>query len=418
MQKISASPDGSALRALPARRIAGMIADAAERWRDPDFAPRVRVIEAIRARLGYSQPVVEYAVDRLFESITHEALTATIIDELGSLEALDGFIEPFGRPRRHARGLRRIVIVSSDTTIGVALPPLVFALCAKSGVVVKDRLDGLIGAFLATLADEDAAFSRAALAASWDGGDAAIEDPLFADAECVVAFGRDGTLQAIRAKLRADARFVPFPHRASLGYVPREALSDERTARLWAQRAAVDLLLYDGESCMSLHGIAVERGAAISPEAFAQLFVEAAERAAVEFPAGEWSPADSAAVSAHRNLAAFRAAGGRGFVSIADRTTIVFDPPHDAPPSFLPRTIGVHPIDGPGDFLEYILRCDLPLEAVATKGPLRDDVRAAILSSGAVRITTLGELQRPPLSRSHGGAPRIVDFIRWIDDET
>lgn len=418
MQKISTSPDDSALRALQARRIASLIADAAERWRDADFAPRVRVTDAIRGRLGYSQPVVEFALDRLFESLNHEALTATIIDELGSLEALDGFIEPFGRPRRHARGLERVVIVSSDTTIGVALPPLVFALCAKCGVVVKDRLDGLIGAFLATLADEEPAFSRAALAASWDGGDAAIEDPLFAQADCVVAFGRDATLEAIRAKIGAGARFVPFPHRASLGYVPREALGDERAARLWAQRAAVDLLLYDGESCMSLHGLFVERGGTILPEEFAHLLSEAAERGAVEFPAGEWSPAREAAVASHRNLAAFRAAGGRGFVSIAEHATIVYDPPRDAAPAFLPRTIDVVPVDGPADFVEYAHRCDLPLEAVATKGPLRDDVRLAIIASGAVRITTLGELQRPPLSRSHGGAPRIVDFVRWIDDET
>ena len=60
----------------------------------------------------------------------------------------------------------------------------------------------------------------------------------------------------------------------------------------------------------------------------------------------------------------------------------------------------------------------LPLEAVATKTPLRDDVRAAIIAAGAVRITALGQLQSPPLSRGHGGRPRVSDFVRWIDDET
>jgi hypothetical protein len=418
MPKISTSLDVSPLRRLPARRIAGMIADAAERWRDADFPLRVRTVAAIEERLGYSMPVIDFALDRLFESITHEALTATLIDELGSLEALDGFIMPFGRPKRHAQGLDSVVIVSSDTTIGVALAPLVFALCAKCGVVIKDRLDGLIAAFLATLTEEDPAFARAALAASWDGGDEAIEDPLFAEADCVVAFGRDATLQAIRARLPAGARFVPFPHRASFGYLTREALSDDFTARLWAQRAALDFLLYDGESCMSLHGLVVERGGAVEPTAFARIFGAAVEAAATEFPTGTFSPARAAAAGSHRNLAAFRAATGRGFVVTAERATIVFDPPHDAPPPFLPRAIGILPVDGPAEFLEYVHRHSLPLEAVATKTPPRDDVRDAIVASGAVRITTLGQLQRPPLARGHGGRTRVSDFVRWIDDET
>jgi len=418
MPKISTSLDVSALRALPARRIASAIADAAERWRDADFPPRVRATTAIEARLGYTTPVVDYALDRLFESITREALSATIIDELGSLEALDGFVEPSGRPKRYARGLDTVVIVSSDTTIGVALAPLVFALCAKCGVVVKDRLDGLISAFLAALADEEPAFASAARAASWDGGDAAIEDPLFAQADCVVAFGKDATLQAIRAKLPADTRFVAFPHRASFGYLPREALSDERTAHLWAQRAAVDFLLYDGESCMSLHGLAVERGGAIAPDAFARLFGRAVEETATEFPAGTVSPGRAAAAASYRNLAAFRAATGQGFVLAADCATIAFDPPRDAAPAFLPRTIGILPVDHPTEFVAYVQQHHLPLEAVATTPPLRDDVRAAIIAGGSVRITALGQLQSPPLSRGHGGRPRITDFVRWIDDET
>jgi len=418
MPKISSALDPSALRALPARTIARAIADAAERWRTAAFPPRLRVAAALEARLGYSTPVVEYALDRLFESLTYEALSATISDELGSLDALDDFIAPQGRPKRYAAPLERIVIVSSETTIGVAITPLVFALCAKCGIVVKDRLDGLVGAFLTTLAQEDPAFGQAAIAVSWEGGDTAIEDPLFSNADCVVAFGRDATLAAIRARLPAGARFVAFPHRASLGYLAREALCDEPTARLWARRAATDFLLYDGESCMSLHGLMIERGGAIAPDGFARIFGEAVEAAAREFPAGTIPPARAAAAGSHRDLARFRAASGHGFVIRAERATLVFDPPRELPPSFLPRTIGMIPVDDPSELVAYVRAHALPLEAVAAIPPLRPEIRRAIVASGAVRIAAFGELQRPPLSRGHGGRPRIVDFVRWIDDET
>ncbi|MEA2666031.1 MAG: hypothetical protein QOI11_2975, partial [Candidatus Eremiobacteraeota bacterium] len=110
----------SGLRALPARRIVGMIGDAAERWSDADFPPRVRAAHAVMARLGYSEPVVDYALDRLFFGLTPAALTAAIASELGAVEALDGPRERDGAPAAWARGVDRVALVSSDTTIGVA----------------------------------------------------------------------------------------------------------------------------------------------------------------------------------------------------------------------------------------------------------------------------------------------------------
>jgi hypothetical protein len=123
------SAANAALRALPARTIAHALADAAERWSD-------------------------YALDTLFGGITAAALTAVAGAELGSLEALDGFVERDGRPAAWARGVDAVTIVSSDTTIGVAIPALVFALLAKCTVTVKDRSDALVAAFAETLTEE------------------------------------------------------------------------------------------------------------------------------------------------------------------------------------------------------------------------------------------------------------------------
>src|ERR1700722_12402121 len=150
----TSSADSSGLRAQPAARIVRAIADAAERWTDADFQPRVRATKAIEERLGYTTPVVEYALDRLFRSITADAMTSAIVDELGSLAILDGFEERPGRPAAWARGARAVTIVSSDTTIGVAIAPLVFALAAKCAVTVKDRADALVTAFVDTLGEE------------------------------------------------------------------------------------------------------------------------------------------------------------------------------------------------------------------------------------------------------------------------
>jgi hypothetical protein len=400
-----------ALRALRAKHIAGFVADAAERWCDADFAPRVRAAAAIEARLGYTAPVVDYALDRLFSAITRDALEAAIAAELGSIAALDGMLERRGAPAAWARGVDRAVVVSSDTTIGVAVVPALFALCAKCDVVVKDRSDALVAGFFSTLAEEHPAFASAALARAWRGGGDPGEDALLANADTVVAFGRDETLRAIRARCAAGARFVAFGHRASIGRLTREDV-DALDGAL-AERIARDALLYDGEGCLSLHALFVEADGAVLERAAAML-AAACERVAVEFPGGARDPQRIARIASYRNLAAFRAASGRGSVLRGGDATLVVEPPHEEGPPFLPRVLPLIAAENDEAIAAYAAAQRLPVQAL---GVASADARAVALAEriGAVRIAPFGTMQSPPLGGHHGGAPRIADFVRWVD---
>jgi hypothetical protein len=396
---------------LAARAIVAACADAAGRWTDADFPPRVRASRAIGERLGYSETVVDYALDKLFGGITTDALTATIESELGSLAALDGFVERHGRPAVTYAPAGNIAIVSSDATIGVAIPPLVFALCAKATVLVKDRDDRLVGAFLETLAEDQPALAGRALAEPWDG---VSTSGRLAEADVVVAFGRDETLREIRAHLAPHARFVPFGHRTSVCYVTRAALAGEAAARRAARGCALDALLYDGEGCLSAHVAFVETGTTVSAEAFAALLCDACDEVAVEFPAAsrEFSPA----VAAYHRSAFFRSAQGAGVVRSGAGAPhlVVYDPPRAEPPPLLPRVLALYSVAGPGEALAYLHAHAVPLEAFATDAPEREDIARAALASGAARIAPLGELQNPPLAGNHGGEGRILPFVRAI----
>ena len=403
--------NAGALRALPARRIIAHVADAAERWRDADFPPRVRAALAIEARLGYSAPVVDYALDRLFFGVTCDALEAAIAAELHGIDALDGAVERHGAPAAWARGVDRVTIISSDTTIGVALVPALFALCAKCDVVVKDRSDALVAGFFASLAQEHPAFASAARAHAWTGGDDPAETALLENSGAVVAFGRDETLRAIRARCGADTRFTGFGHRASIGRLTAgdaAALDDAL-----AERIARDALLYDGEGCLSLHALFVQADAAALARAAAVL-AAACERVAVEFPGGARSPERTAATAAYCSLAAFRAASGRGAVFPAGDAALIVDPPRTDAPPFLPRVVPMIPVAGDDEIAAYAAAQRLPVQAV---GVVAADAAAVALAEriGAVRIAPFGTMQAPPLGGHHGGAPRIADFVRWID---
>lgn len=404
----------TALAGVPVRKIIAAIADAAERWSDADFPPRVRVTGRIAERTGYSVPVVEYALDRLFFSITQRALEATIRSELGCVGILDDFAARADRPDAFAAPAGRVCVISSRTTIGVAIVPAIFALCAKCDVLVKDREDSLVQAFFETLAQELDACAGAARASVWSAGEERAPD--LAAFDVIVAFGDDRTLTNIRGALDARTSFVGYGSRASAGYVTRGSLQSRNAAAEIARGAARDLVLYETEGCLSLHTLFVERGGAVSLPEFGRILASCVEEANIEFPIGDRAAADAAAIAQQRNLAAFRAAAGRGAVFAGDAAqyAVIVDHPRSQPPQFLPRTIGIVAVDAPQDALAYVRDHRLRLEGFALSEH-RSDLAAAAVRAGAVRLTRFGELQHPPLSGDHGGRPRIAEFVRWID---
>ena len=388
----------TAFKLVPARTIAGAIADAAERWRDADFPARVRATQRIAERTGYSIPVVEYALDRLFFSIDNAALEAVITGELGDAEILDGFRPRAGRTDAWARPIGTVGIISSRTTIGVALPAAIFALCAKCNVLVKDREDSLISSFFETLREERGEFEEAARAELWSSDDQNV--PSLDSFDAVVAFGRTETLAAVRNALRPEARFIGFGSRASAGYVSRESLSGTDAASEIARGAARDIVLYETEGCLSLHVLFVEDGGVVNAAAFTEILQKEIARANIEFPRAAAAQDRVQHVSHARALGDFRkAAGGSALAE---------------PPPFLPRLAHAIGVSKPGDAVDYLRRHGLALEGFATSGN-RSDIIDFAVAAGAARLTRFGELQDPPLAGEHGGRPRIAEFVRWVD---
>lgn len=404
----------TALAGVPIRKITRAIADTAQRWSDADFPPRVRVTQRIAERTGYSIPAVEYALDRIFFSITQHDLDATITSELGGLDVLDGFARRADRPDAWAAPAGNVCVVSSRTTIGVAIVPAVFALCAKNDVLVKDREDALVHAFFETLAQELDAFEQAARATTWSSSDENAPD--LETFDVVAAFGTDATLGAIRDALGSRARFIGYGSGASAGYVGKESLiGGERLVDI-CRGAARDLVLYETEGCLSLHTLFVERGGAVSPQEFGRILARCIEEANVEFPVADRAAADFASIAQQRNLAAFRAAAGHGAVFASENAeyAVIVDQPPSEPPQFLPRTLGIIVVDEPQEAVRYVQEHGLRLEGFALCGDRSDVVQAAV-EAGAVRLARFGELQHPALSGNHGGRPRIAEFVRWID---
>ncbi|HEY6325351.1 MAG TPA: acyl-CoA reductase [Candidatus Cybelea sp.] len=399
----------------PVRSIVAAISAAAARWKDAGFAPRVRALDDVSARTGFGPAMVEYAFDRLFGSLERDRIEAVIADELGCMDVLDRFVERAGRPRARALPIGRVCVLSSRTTIGVAIVPAILALCAKCDVLVKDREDRLVSAFFATLIEELPELRASLTAEHWEGASGARTIRGF---DAVVAFGSDASLSAIAARLPHSARLIPYGSKASAGYVTREALRDSAAARAIARRAALDLLLYETEGCLSLHALFVERGGAVSPEQFGQMLADTLRTAALDLPVGPPDARRVARLAMARDMAAFRGAGDAALVSDAAATYLLqTDPSWDEPPPFVSRMLPIRSVDDPAQVEGYFARHAVTIEALAIAGGRTDLIEAAV-RMGAARVAALGALQSPEIGGFHGGRPRIAEFVRWISDET
>jgi Acyl-CoA reductase (LuxC) len=402
------------VNSIPVRAIIEAIGSAASAWSDASFPSRVRTREAVRVRTGYSPAVVDYALDRLFGSLTGAAMAAVIEDELGSIEVLDRFVARGVRHRVRAFPAGRVCVVSSRTTIGVGIIPALFALCAHCSVLVKDREDDLVCAFFATLEELLPKLRGIAVARRWLGESDLVELDRF---DCVVAFGSDDTLDAIAATLHLPTRLIAYPSKASAGYVSKESLATETAAERIARAAARDLLFYDGEGCLSLNALFLERGANVSAERFCAILSEAIALAAREFSV---APAASVAMRLElaREVAAFRTvAGGAPVAQASGSFLVTLDDPPEEPPFFLPGALAVRSVNGLADAAAYLARHHVSLEALAVAGSGAAIAELAT-AMGASRIARFGRLQAPPLGAFHGGRPRIAEFVRWSVDET
>jgi len=399
----------------PVRSIIEAVAVAADRWSRADFPARLRALGMVSARTGYCVPVVEYAFDCLFGSLRYDAIEATIAGELGSVDVLDDFAGRAARPPARALPVGTVCIVSSRTTVGVAIVPAIFALCAKCRVVVKDRDDALVAAFFATLADELEELRAAAVAQTWKGDSDATNLRGF---EAVVAFGRDATMIQLAKELDFSTRLIAYGSKAGAGYVARESLETEEAARAIARGASLDLILYETEGCLSLHALFVERGGRVSPRRFGEILAAQIETDLRYFAPAAVDSGSRARVAMARDLALFRAGtGGRVHADRDASYLVVPDPPFEEPPLFLPRTIGVRAVNEVSEAAAYFRHHGISLEALAVSHSRPELIELAI-EAGASRLTQFGRLQAPPLGTFHGGRPRISEFVRWIVDET
>ena len=401
-----------------------LLARVAEDWLDPEFPFRKLALAEGPAQTGFGRATIERGLDGFFRQLTRENLRALLVQELGDASRLDQFCTAPGETHSAlATGPEFLVHIAAGNIPNPTWTSLVLGLLTRSAQFVKCSRGAsyLPRLFAHSLYDADHKLGSCLEIAEWRGGDAALEEVLFAEADCVTATGSDETLTAIRAKLPARLRFLGYGHRVSFGFVAADVLFG-RSAKRIATAATDDVVAWNQLGCLSPHVFYVQRGGEIAPAQFAQLLAEELEQREAAEPRGELPQETAAGIASRRAIYEVRAAHSPETLLWRSRDstawTVVFEADARFAMSCLHRFVYVKAV---ADLTEALQGADAVRRQVSTAAVASSENTAELAKQlarwGATRVCPVGQMQNPPLTWRHDGRPGLGDLVTWTDFE-
>lgn len=415
------------LRRSTEQIIRTLSAVAAE-WLRPEFELRQLALLHGPAALGFSRDTIARGLDGFFRQLTAENFHALLKQEFGDVRRLDQIVstdieQQFGRAAI-ATGPELLAHIAAGNIPNPALMSIALGMLTRSAQFMKCATGTslLPRLFAHSIYERDSKLAACLEIAEWPGGNSALNDAVFAEADCVTATGSDQTLASIRSRLPQHVRFIGHGHRVSFGYVAAEVLTAFNSKKIVA-RAADDVTAWDQLGCLSPHVIYVQSGGTLSAEEFAShLAAELAQRE-LTTPRGDISTDISANIASRRAVYELRAAHSEEtkLWKSQDSTawTVVFESDNRFQLSCLHRFIHIKPARDLDDAMHAAdsVRGHVSSVGVSVPEHLAGEVATKLARWGATRVCPLGQMQNPPLTWRHDGRPVLADLVTWTDLE-
>jgi hypothetical protein len=343
-------------------------------WRD-----RLRSVDAAACDTGLSPEGAREALSAALDALDDRSLA-----EVGAME---------GRP------FQRGVFVAASTVVTAPIEWLAVLLGRGTEVVLKHPS---AHAGLAPALRDAATAVGLPLAITTDRS-------VVVDGDLVVVMGNDATISAIRAGVQPHTRVLANGHRFSAAWVTGAPLPvDPRVPAdfqdTWG-RVAADAALHDGRGCFSPLAVFTP----LSLDEACVSLSRAMDRAAARWPIGFVAPAEAAAIRSRRVLAVVTGAMSDGPGGSAHGL-----PPLHWSPAALPRSVAVVSVPSPEAAASLLAPHAAALSTVGTDDPA---AASAFVEVGALRVCTIGRMQRPPLIRPHDGREWLAATRIAISDE-
>lgn len=396
-------------------RVIARLLDRGDPWRRKaeEILPLVTGYDAEMVRLGLTGYLKTFRAPELRKFLAEDFANPQILDDFQPTPK-GGFARAFGPDL--------LVHIWAGNVPGLPLWSLISGLLVKAGNVgkVSSAEPLFAGWFAQLLAEVDPKLADCVAILWWKGGDDAREVALFKQADVVLAYGGNDSLNEIRGRVPVTARYLPFGHKIGIGMVARAALD---TQKAWsvAHQAAFDISRYDQQGCYSPQLFFVERGAKVSPREFANYVAHELACFEQKFPRRELTIDEAGSVAAWRHAEEIKAASRPDRELTGDAagawSVAYVEDAEDLAPSGLNRTVKIFAVDRLDDALPRIAPFKAFLQTVGIAAPPEELFRLGALlgEAGVTRICALGNMSAPEAGWHHDGRFNLLDLITMAE---
>lgn len=411
------------LSQLSVLQIIAIIDEAVARLLDRTHPLRIKAEKLLPIITGYNTEMVRLGLTGYLKTFRQPQLKRFLAEDFANPLMLDDF-QP--RPKggfARAFGPDLLMHIWAGNVPGLPLWSLICGLLVKAGSIGK--LPGneplMASWFAQLLAEIDPQLGECIAVVWWKGGDARTEPLWLRQADVVVAYGGNKTLNAIQQQLPVTTRFLPHGHKISFGLVAHSALNSRQGADL-ARRVAYDVMRYDQAGCYSPQMLFVERGGKVSPDEFAAYIAHELSALQRKHPRSARDLDEINSLAAWRNGEEMRALAG-------DRT--LYGDPGDSwsvvsvaqaeglAPSALGRTLKVVSVDSLDEAIGLVTaqRHFLQTAAVAAAPEALFRLSGLLGKVGVTRVTAFGNMTSPEAGWHHDGRFSLLDLVTITEIE-
>jgi hypothetical protein len=336
-------------------------------------------------------------------------------------EAIDGWQKvprPSGHPGRVRAFPPRLVHVIAGNTPAVAVTTILRGALSKGVNLIKVPANDLFtsAAILRTMSQIDPGHPtvRSFSAVYWKGGDTRIESaimrPQFFDK--LVVWGGDSAVANALRYAGPGFEIVSFDPKVSISMVGREIYSDDALLDDAAERAAIDVSLFNQDACAASRYVYVEGNInevdRFSEKLLNQLVRERPLSSAVAAPlSGELRDEVEVLKTLEPIYRVWGDYSGAGLV-VRSEDPVDFYP--------ISKTVNVVAVDSLEDAVRY---ANVATQTVGIYPPQRAAaLRDALAGMGVQRVVTLGEVAQSVEGLPHDGFYPIRRLMRWVLDDT
>lgn len=409
------------LRPMPVAEIIDAVDRAMARLLDRNDIYRQQAEAWLPVVSGYDTDMVRLGLTGFFKTFRAAQLKRFVAEDFANPAVLDGFQPAAKGGAVRAFGPDLLVHSWAGNVPALSLWSLVCGLLVKAPAIGKlaSAEPLFAGWFARLLAEVHPPLADCLAVVWWRGAGGEEADALYAQADTVLAYGGNQTLDALRRRLPVTTRFLPHGHKLGFGLIDAQAL-DTLKAPAMARLAAWDVMRYDQQGCYSPHVFYVQRGALVSPRAFADYLAAELANLQRRFARRELDLEEGAALARWQQNMEW---GGEAHQLLG---------PVDAPwsvayseslqplaPTALYRTIAVVAVDRLDAVLPVVAaQRDYLQTAGIAAGPEELYRLAGLLgAAGVTRISAIGSMSMPEAGWHHDGRFNLLDLVRMTEIE-